>query len=222
MAFGFQGFGIGAPAVVPVGSNPTATIGLAAINGSAPTFMTSDSAPPLSQAIMPVWTGIHSFLQSPGANTVGDGVVLENTTAASSGNQQYSPAIHLSGRGWKTLTGGASRSVDWHIYAQPVQGTGNPTANLNFDSSINGASYITRLAITANGITILGLSVTGNSVLNFVTFNQLSIATGSPAAGSLVNFFGLPTSNSGLNSGDLFVVPAATAVSNGYNVVCMN
>ena len=42
-------------------ANPTATIGLAAVNGSAGTFMTSDSAPPLSQGIVPTWTGAHTF-----------------------------------------------------------------------------------------------------------------------------------------------------------------
>lgn len=31
--------------VIPVGANPTATAGPAAVNGTAPTFMTSDSAP---------------------------------------------------------------------------------------------------------------------------------------------------------------------------------
>lgn len=41
--------------------NPTATIGLTAVNGSAGTYMTSDSAPALSQAIIPTWTGLHIF-----------------------------------------------------------------------------------------------------------------------------------------------------------------
>lgn len=40
-------------------ANPTATIGLSVVNGSATTFMTSDSAPALSQAIVPTWTGAH-------------------------------------------------------------------------------------------------------------------------------------------------------------------
>lgn len=42
-------------------ANPSATIGLAAVNGSAVTMMRSDAAPPLSQAIAPTWTGIHTF-----------------------------------------------------------------------------------------------------------------------------------------------------------------
>lgn len=47
-------------------ANPSATIGLSAVNGTATTFMTSDSAPPLSQAISPTWTGNHTFAATSG------------------------------------------------------------------------------------------------------------------------------------------------------------
>jgi hypothetical protein len=43
------------------GANPTGTIGLSTVNGSLTTFMRSDAAPPLSQAIVPTWTGLHTF-----------------------------------------------------------------------------------------------------------------------------------------------------------------
>ena len=42
-------------------ANPSATIGLAPVDGSADTWMTSDSAPALSQAIAPTWTQLHTF-----------------------------------------------------------------------------------------------------------------------------------------------------------------
>jgi hypothetical protein len=45
-------------------ANPSASVGLAAVNGTAATFMTSDSAPALSQAIAPTWTGAHTFTPS--------------------------------------------------------------------------------------------------------------------------------------------------------------
>lgn len=41
--------------------NPTGTVGLTAVNGVASTYMRSDAAPPLSQAISPTWTGTHLF-----------------------------------------------------------------------------------------------------------------------------------------------------------------
>jgi hypothetical protein len=40
---------------------PTASVGTAAVNGVASTFMRSDAAPRLSQAIVPTWTGAHRF-----------------------------------------------------------------------------------------------------------------------------------------------------------------
>jgi hypothetical protein len=40
-------------------ANPTASVGLVAVNGVATTAMRSDAAPPLDQNIAPTWTGIH-------------------------------------------------------------------------------------------------------------------------------------------------------------------
>lgn len=45
-------------------ANPTAEVGLGAVNGSASTFMRSDAAPPLSQDIEPTWTEPHLFQAS--------------------------------------------------------------------------------------------------------------------------------------------------------------
>jgi len=42
-------------------ANPTASVGLTVVNGSASTLMRSDAAPPLSQAIAPTWTGKHTW-----------------------------------------------------------------------------------------------------------------------------------------------------------------
>jgi hypothetical protein len=51
---------------LPVGANPSASVGLAAVNGTATTWMTSDSAPALSVAIAPTWTGAHTFAPASG------------------------------------------------------------------------------------------------------------------------------------------------------------
>lgn len=47
-------------------ANPTGTIGLSAVNGSASTALRSDAAPALSQAIAPTWTAAHVFAASSG------------------------------------------------------------------------------------------------------------------------------------------------------------
>lgn len=47
--------------LLPAGANPSATLGLAVVNGVATSFMRSDAAPLLSQAITPTWSGLHIF-----------------------------------------------------------------------------------------------------------------------------------------------------------------
>jgi hypothetical protein len=49
------------PASQPTSANPSVLVSLAAVDGSATTFMTSDSAPALDQSIAPTWTGYHIF-----------------------------------------------------------------------------------------------------------------------------------------------------------------
>lgn len=52
---------IGAGTSSVVGANPSASVGLAAVNGVAATFMRSDGAPALDQNIAPTWTAQHTF-----------------------------------------------------------------------------------------------------------------------------------------------------------------
>jgi hypothetical protein len=51
----------------PVGANPSASVGLAAVNGVATTFLRSDGAPKLDQSITPTWSGAHLFQSTIGA-----------------------------------------------------------------------------------------------------------------------------------------------------------
>ena len=44
--------------------NPTASLGLTAINGVATTYMRSDAAPALDVTIAPTWSGLHTFSQT--------------------------------------------------------------------------------------------------------------------------------------------------------------
>ena len=48
-------------------ANPSASLGLTAVNGSATTAMRSDGAPALSVSIAPTWTGAHTFNNAAGA-----------------------------------------------------------------------------------------------------------------------------------------------------------
>lgn len=55
-------------------ANPGASIGLTTVNGSSTSAMRSDAAQALSQSIVPVWTGLHTF--TGGINSTGVAVNL--------------------------------------------------------------------------------------------------------------------------------------------------
>lgn len=54
-------------------ANPGSSIGLTTVNGSASTFMRSDAAPALSQAIAPTWTADHTFTPASGVGITANG-----------------------------------------------------------------------------------------------------------------------------------------------------
>lgn len=57
----WRGDGVWATPAAVAGANPSASLGLTAVNGSAGTFMRSDGAPALDQTIAPTMTGAWSF-----------------------------------------------------------------------------------------------------------------------------------------------------------------
>jgi len=83
--------------------------------------------------------------------TSADGIVIQNTTDAAAGAQQYSPRLRWHGEGWKTNATAASQEVDWIAEVIPVQAAANPTSQLAFSSSINGGAYSTALTLVSSG-----------------------------------------------------------------------
>lgn len=107
-------------------------------------------------ATSPAFTTSQTTTNNSIGTTSTDGIVLQNTTAAAAGAQQYSPRIRLSGRGWKTNATAASRTVDWAIENQPVQGAANPTTQLSFLSQVNAGGFSTIANFTSGGNLIMG------------------------------------------------------------------
>lgn len=117
----------------------------------------------------PTFTGVVTVA----SGTSQDGAVLVNSTAATSGNQQYSPRLRLTGQGWKTTATAASQQVDWIIENQPVQGTVSPASDLVFSQQTNGGGYTYGIkfraqTITGNGGLTLLASANGVSIENFL------------------------------------------------------
>lgn len=118
------------------------------------------------------------------SNVSTDGLLLANTTAASAGNQQFSPRAHWQGQGWKTTSTAASQPVDAITELQPVQGTTNPSANLVTRMSINSGAYATAMSVQSNllvafptGILAGGATTQANN--DVFTASQLDGASGS-------------------------------------------
>lgn len=100
-----------------------------------------------------ITTGLLSVIQNGvAANTSSEGIHMENVTPATSGQQQYSPAITLLGSGWNTASGGDFETDGWKIENRPVQGTTHSTSKLAFASSINEGAYADAFLITDTGI----------------------------------------------------------------------
>ena len=106
------------------------------------------------------------------ANTYVNGLILADPTAASTGNQQYSPSLLLTGQGWKTTATAASQEVDWRITNVSAQGTTAPGTDLLFAYQIAGGGYTTLLDVsgTYGGIYDFGfMFLTGGLYLGGVT-----------------------------------------------------
>jgi hypothetical protein len=107
------------------------------------------------------FTAAQTLTLAPAANTATTGWLLTDTTAASSGNQQYSPAVRWTGQGWKTTATAASQAVDFRAYVVPVQGAANPAGNLVFDSSVNGGAFSGAGTFTIGNLRITDSTTTG-------------------------------------------------------------
>lgn len=133
---------------LPVGANPSATIGLSAVNGFAATFMTSDSAPALSQAIAPTWTGNHIFTPTSGV------------------------AIKVNG-----FAGSAAVTSHGDNTGLRVENTASTTVGVLSPVRFwNGAANTTDLALAAAGAFNLYVNGSGTAAVNVSTTNALTAA----------------------------------------------
>lgn len=130
-------------AAIPSVANPTATIGLTVVNGSATTPMRSDGAPALDVTISPTWSGAHTFSNAVvGSKRITSGVVSAGnqattyTTDASLGNE-----FNLTLTGNVTLAnptnGVDGQVVRWQL-AQDATGSRTLTLGANFNTTAIG------------------------------------------------------------------------------------
>lgn len=139
------------------GANPSASVGLSAVNGAATTWMRSDGAPALSQSITPTWTGVHTFsntVQPSGSQTLGTSSARWTTIYGSAlsdgpaGNELIdsvsTTARVVRGSGWTALQ------------------FGNATSNPNF-------SFLGSGTVTYGGALLAPDGSAGSPVLAFIS-----------------------------------------------------
>ena len=155
--------------------------------------------------------------------TVGTGVLLENTTDATAGVQQWSPGLYFRGRGWKTTATAASQTVDGRIVVSPVQGSANPTGQMLLGTSINGAAFTNILTLDSSGtVTAVGSfgcngSFNTSSTPTSSNFWVNSAATGTQTAASGLYFgtSGNISVRTAFNGTTAYTIPA----NNNYGAV---
>ncbi len=152
-------------AAAATGGNPTAQVGLAAINGVAATYMRSDGAPALNVGISPTWTGNHTFQQTSGtAVTIAVGTHIGAILAYSTAGNQINAL---------TIQQGAQSQ--W-IFYQPASQTG-----LILNNGVGGNVVVFNQAGSVTFGSIIGVS--GNAP------PAQSTGWGTPTGGSVQNNF---------------------------------
>lgn len=142
--------------VIPTSANPSASVGLTAVNGIARTYLTSDSAPALSQAITPTWTGQHIFSGGNEVLITTSGTSLDALGILANGQASGS-------RGWTVRFGG---SADFLLSTGSDSGAANGGGGTAFQATRSGSSVaaVNLGNATANPATnVLG---TGLATLN--------------------------------------------------------
>ncbi len=143
------GSAVGGTAVTNL-SDPSGTIGLTAVNGTSTNAPRADSAPALSQAIAPTWTGLHTFTHSVVVAASGDSKITMADTAGAglwtlravnanwSGVSDHSWAIHFN------ESGATANQPRWGENIEPRYVDGAPPLGLlekNWDyTSIDGGT----------------------------------------------------------------------------------
>lgn len=153
-------------------ANPTGTVGLTAVNGVAGTYIRSDGAPALSQAIVPTWTGAHTF---SAASTVPITVNNNGTTDALDvkGSVGRSALIEFAGNG--NTAGSASMAVgqdvtgNSHVLARNAANLLLGTSGTNFWSMASTGAITQTQPSSGTSFTLNVNDSTNGLILNDAT-----------------------------------------------------
>lgn len=137
------------------GANPTAKVGLTAVNGTADTFTPSDGAPALDQAIVPSWSGQHQWSKALYCSVENGASFILNSSGSdygliqNDGADSWSLAVNTSNAGglgtpvlsWTTTNVTVHGPLGWNGVTPPAQVTGFGTpAGASVVASFSGTA----------------------------------------------------------------------------------
>lgn len=192
-------------------ANPTASLGLAAVNGSAATFMRSDAAPALDQAIAPTWTATHIFSKVYGAaNTQAlqlssalPGLLFKETDAAAD-SQKWVSYANLSIFRFAALND--AETVETVIFAADRSG------NLGINTTAPNLTATGRALTILGSTTARGLLELGSTSVTTAVFGQIGGYNGTSVNATVLQFVGDGT-NSDTGEMKFFTKATGAAIS---------
>lgn len=168
------------------GANPTASVGLTAVNGSAVTFLRSDGAPALDQTIAPTMTGVWAF-NNAASTTVAKGFYAgtiasqyfmgTSTTQASTFILASSTALTAtnlySGAGTVTVPGVfVSDAGGLYRIGTNSVGLTNGVSGLTF----NGTSFFPNTS-NARNLGVVSTNIWNNLYVNYASTTETDVTT---------------------------------------------
>lgn len=156
-----------------LGANPSASLGLAAVNGTAGTYMRSDGAPALSQSIAPTWTAVHTFTL---AGTLAAPTIVMSSTQPVLLWDETDSLTNADERKWaaapvskafqiRSVSDSGGASIVWF---SATRGTGTAISNISIGDNTNNNSYSFPSSGTSTftgAISTTRLAVTGSTVV---------------------------------------------------------
>lgn len=158
-----------------VGANPTQQVTTSPINGSAVTYMRSDAAPAINQAMTPTWSGVHTFgnvvnLQNP-VNVSNDINMIGGSSITAT-----SATVTVQTQAITDNSTKAASTAFVQAFAAPLASpalTGTPTA-----PTAAGTSNTTQIATTAMVQAALAFVTAGSSTVGSAKFGKMIINWG--------------------------------------------
>lgn len=121
------------------------------------------------------WTRLQTHTFTSLASTTTAAQLLQNTSAATVSQSQVSPATQWRANGWRTVSGGSSRTIDFRSWVgSSANGSSEPIGEWRLDYSQNSAAYVTGLQFFTNVTDGLAIAKFNANALTTLTASNSS------------------------------------------------